>query len=121
MGKRIDFGEIVAKKKLSPLPENWEIYAWELCGPDAVIYTGSECKRGPRSGKRQWYGQKQSAVVTKAEWDAAAKEYERATGFCWVCGGDGQAWKGWSRKDGDYFEFCKKCNGTGKAPVEVDE
>ena len=115
---RIDFIEVVARKKLNPAPE-WEYFAWERIGEtDDLIVTGGVPRlmtRGPRKGKKTWDGARDKVVVTRAEIDAAHLAYESETGKCFKCT-DGQAWCGWSAADGHRYKDCSRCNATGVAP-----
>lgn len=117
MGRQIDYGEIVARRKLYPLPESWKVSEWERIGPDAVRYKGGITRpfaKGPRKGQPHWFTKEyQECVVLKSEMEAEKISFEKETGKCWLCGGDGQEWRGWNRETGEKFETCRRCNGTG--------
>ncbi len=117
-----DFGEIIARIKCAPVPENWGIVEWQRCGKDAIIYRGAEYtffSKGPRKGKKKW-GKKRpewECVITSFEIEQKELEFEKETGKCKRCGGDGQMWVGWKIGEGNKFKTCKRCLGSGKSQL----
>ena len=57
-------------------------------------------------------------VVTDAEWEAEAREYERVTGRCATCEGEGRVRVTFSVSAGPTYGPCTSCEGSGKAPQE---
>lgn len=97
----------------------WEGHSWRAveggsivtgCVPSGV-YT-----RGPRKGHPKFSpampGTKREVVVTVAQLDAIARDYEANGGKCWDCKGSGQTWAGWSAADGTKHRTCARCNGS---------
>ncbi len=116
MGNRINHSENVARRKLHPLPDGWEICKWERMGPDATLFSGcvpGVFASGPRKGQKKWGPITRECIVTDAEADAEASRFEAETGLCHSCGGDGQEWAGWSAVEGSKFRTCRRCTGSG--------
>ncbi len=116
--------EAVARRKLTPLPEGWESFRYLRIGPDATQLTGGVprlLKSGPRKGEKRWDGPSQTAVVTDAEVAAEFARYERETGHCGGCLSAGEVSNGWSITNGHRLKVCRRCNGTGNAPVPTSE
>jgi hypothetical protein len=117
MGDRINHAEAVARRKLEPLPENFEFCGWEIIGPDTVVFRGGPVrllKKGPNKGKRRWDKVTHKVAVTKHEEIDELLRYEKETGNCGVCGGDGQEWAGWHHINGHKYKKCTRCGGLGK-------
>ena len=113
----VNHAKEVIRKKLAPLPENWDIFKWERVGKDATIYycaTYRLAQKGKRAGKKVFDKHTQKCVVIDSEVDAERARFESETGLCATCGGDGQEWAGWSITEGIKFQKCTCCNGTGK-------
>lgn len=111
------FIDRVARKKLNAL-ESWEHYKWEIVSLDDLLVTGGIArllKSGKREGRRTWDGKGQTVVVTAAELSAEYLLYESETGNCHKCGGSGRALFSWCAIDGNEYETCQACDGTGKA------
>lgn len=118
MGKRINHAENVARRKLHPLPDGWEVSKWERVGPDATLFSGcvpGVFASGPRKGEKKWGQDTHECVVTDSEVSAEELRYEAEAGNCHACGGDGQEWSGWSAAEGNKFRTCRRCGGDGKA------
>lgn len=108
--------DIAARKRAV---EGWYPYLWTRAGADSIV-TGAVPLRhyvkGKRKGQPDLTGAKSDVVVvTAAEIDQAAADYERKTGKCWDCKGSGQIQVGYSTATGARHEACARCGGTGKA------
>lgn len=55
-------------------------------------------------------------LIDIREEDEEKARFERETGKCHRCGGDGQDWAGWNRDTGTRWRPCKRCGATGTAP-----
>ena len=112
------FIDRIARKKLNAL-ESWTHFKWQCIGKtDDLLVTGGITrilKSGPRKGKQTWDGVGEIVCITATELEADYLAYEAETGNCHKCGGSGQEWRGWSAIDGNKYESCHYCLGTGKA------
>lgn len=110
----------VARRKLAPLPEGWEVFRFQRMGPDATLLTGGVPRiltRGPRKGRKQWSGGHLTVAVTDAEVAAEHARYEATTGHCGDCFSTGRVWDRWSAGEGSSTKPCARCAGTGVAPA----
>lgn len=118
----IKHAETVARRKCHA-PEGFEVFKWEAIGSDAVSLTGGIPRiitRGPRKGKKTWNKCiVTTEIVTKSEADAEQDKYEKETGRCGECMGEGKLLSGWSRDSGYTYRECSRCKGSGKADEAV--
>ena len=88
----------------------------EIIGAVAPLKT-----RGKNKGAHNWSqldpATKRTVYITVAENEAFVKEWEKKTGLCANCKGDGQEWCGWGRDTGNRFRTCEKCKGEGKSTL----
>lgn len=63
------------------------------------------------------YPNREDVLIDKREEREEEERFERETGQCHVCGGDGQEWRGWSRAEGHRWARCRLCAGMGHAPA----
>lgn len=113
----MNFYESVAKDKLK-LGDDYDVAGWEKIGPDAVIYKFGPVKiltRGKNKGQRRVTKATHTCAVFDSEIKEAKMKFESDTGKCYLCGGDGQEWRGWNYISGNEFEECRRCLGTGTA------
>jgi hypothetical protein len=108
----------IAKDKLrllGDLPASFEISRYEWIGNDMLVEGGPYrvVTRGKDKGKLKLERITHRIIVSKAEIKAAQDQYERDTGRCYDCDGDGQESRGWSKEGGDIWKTCRKCGGTG--------
>lgn len=100
---------------------DWIGFRWTRAEGGSVVYGAVNAdvyKRGPMKGKPKYIavkGTERTVVVTDAELDAAAAEYERDTGKCYECQGTGEVFAGWSREGGARRSPCTICAGSGIA------
>lgn len=123
MSLAFDAQNAAARKKLraggEEISDSWEWFRFEKIGAD-ILVEGCETRkktRGKNKGERVWFGSKLKVIVTASEMDAERIAYERETGNCSQCCGDGQEWAGWNRAIGNHYRPCHRCGGTGKAKV----
>jgi hypothetical protein len=103
--------------------EGWKAYKWEkVHGGDLVtgcVPDGTYAK-GPKKGRprfcRPVAGTRLTVVVTGAELDLHAADYERDEHKCWRCKGSGEEFAGWSRDTGVRRQTCSACKGSGMPP-----
>lgn len=109
----------VAREKLGA-PEEWRWVRLEAVGRDDTLVEGGvprTLKSGPNKGKATWRDVRlERAVVTRAELVKAQTAFERETGKCHRCQGEGKQVAA-AHSDGsvDLID-CARCNGTGSAP-----
>ena len=116
--------ENVALKKSGLVFDSSGVWGWcrvEAIGPDTLVELSRwrPKKSGPNKGGRLFYGERQRAIVTRAEVEAQEAEYERQTGRCHYCYGEGDRAVGWNRDAGEIRKVCGRCGGSGKAPGGV--
>jgi len=81
----------------------------EGCVPEGVY------RSGRRQGQPRFIGPKSKVVVTQAELENAASEYESETGKCWDCHGTGSVLTGWRKPYGTRYATCSRCGGKGES------
>lgn len=123
MGFSPNFTEIIARRKLG-VGDEWRCAKWTRVGrtPDLVVTLGIPriLTRGPHKGSPSYSGSPfKECVVTDQEDRAERAAFERNSGKCVLCGGDGQQFTQWSRAHGNKFSPCQRCNATGAAPGRV--
>lgn len=108
-------------KEKAHLPANWRIYKWECFpkGGDETIYvavTGAVCehfKAGERKNERNWKLRDKNTERTVnlpcGEHEAWKLEWEKRTGKCSRCTGDGEVLESWSVANGVKNRPCPKC------------
>ncbi len=98
--------------------EGWKAYEWQNCDGDSIV-TGSVpdgvYSKGPRKGEPRFKGPGERVIVSKVELETMAVAYEAETGKCWDCRGTGKMWAGWNKAEGNSYQECQRCNGTGEA------
>ena len=110
---------MIARRKLQ-LPDTYTCCGWTRVDPDGLLVRMKEeyiKASGKNKGKPGWRGEERTAFVTYAENKAECAAWEKSTGKCSTCGGDGQEWDGWSAKDGTRYKECRRCSGSGNAPT----
>ncbi len=96
--------------------DRWEVYAWNVVGPDVVEVTGAVPTRISRTGRRSWRGKGDTVCVSDANMRTALLVWEEKCGSCATCGGDGREAHGWSKDKGYRYQTCSRCGGSGKPP-----
>lgn len=111
------------------LPPDWEFYKWrsmpesrqylepclyhEITGAVAPIKT-----KGKNKGRRDWdkmdKATKRVIVITPEEHETWLQEWERKTGKCNRCVGEGQTVKSFG-VGGTTYRECATCKGSGKS------
>ncbi len=107
----------IARRKLQ-LPDTYTCCGWTRVDPDGLLVRmKEECIKsaGKNKGKPGWRGEEQTCFVTYAEEKAECAAWEKETGKCSNCGGDGQELDGWSAATGTRHKQCRRCNGSGNA------
>lgn len=114
------FIEDIARRKLSAPPE-WTWCKSERIGNDAFLLEGGiprKLRSGPRKGCNTFRGcELTRVIVTDAEVKAEKAAYEAATGLCCECLGEKVTFASWSAAEGRKTRECRRCNGSGNAPV----
>jgi hypothetical protein len=122
-----DFWNMIAIDR--GMPEGWRWWSVKVLGSPttprehaAALVKGAvptvRFKTGRRAGEINWAkaSGKAEMVITFRDFDERALRWERETGKCKDCGGDGLAFAGWSGADGTSSRPCARCRATGKAP-----
>lgn len=111
------------------VPEGWRWYSLRAVGESraagGVLIKGTVCTEtvahGPRKGepnlKKRDKATERELFATFAQIDACRDQWERDTGKCAKCGGDGQETASVSVRDGKTYRPCTRCKATGKAPA----
>lgn len=90
-----------------------------------VLVRGAVCavfyQRGPRAGHKNWTKRDKATdveiVIGRVEYDERTMRWERETGMCKDCGGDGQEL--WSvGREGTKTKPCQRCGASGRAPAQ---
>ena len=119
---RPDVLTMIGRKKLN-LAEPWSHCGWKRMDPDRWIVRMAQERiltRGPRKGKPTWEGEVKEVFINESEVKAAELAWEKETGKCQNCGGDGQAWAGWHHINGTSYKTCRRCDGTGMAKLNPE-
>lgn len=111
--EKVDFWNVVARRKLGKT-NTWSWYKIEWVGDSAILVGGETAliTKGKNKGKKKWDGA-DKVIISEAEYDEAAKQYELSTGKCSSCQGSGQEFKSWNHLTGTDYKTCKRCNGKG--------
>jgi hypothetical protein len=111
-----------AREKAGQGPE-WAVFRWEAI-PEAKgsMLTGAVAPpllSGKRKGRPNWKKLDKSTerrvFITHDEADAYMLAWERETGKCARCQGEGKQIAGWSRDEGARYRQCGVCGGNGLA------
>ena len=108
---------MIARRKLN-LPDTYTNCGWTRVDPDGLLVRMKEeyiKTAGKNKGKRGWRGEERTCFVTYAEEKHERASWEKETGKCSNCGGDGQELAGWSAATGTRYKQCRRCNGSGNA------
>ena len=129
--KRPDFYSEYARNKFG-VSEEWSWFRLELVGPlergaskalQATVVTGAVAPkktRGKYAGDHDWKKRDRATElrfsVGVLDMDAFKEQWERDTGNCSNCGGEGQELWSWSATEGTKYRPCSRCNGSGNPP-----
>lgn len=126
--KEVDFWNLICREKRGA-PEGWQWSRLEAIGdgPRAQVSTlvkgyvhnGARFKSGKRTGQLRPNsavpGTERAFVIPFPEFDAFRIEWERRTGKCFECEGNGDVVQGYSVERGATYRACSRCSGTGRA------
>jgi len=120
MSDKPDFISLTAQR-LHGMPNGWR---WAKVNShnkpeDYILVEGGVLtvwKRGPRKGTPRWPVKLDSIWMRRGEINQVSDEWERETGQCHRCGGDGQESVGWNKETGRKLRECRRCKGSGKSP-----
>lgn len=108
----------VADRKLGAVVQDFEWYAFECIGDDAIKFTGAVkvgvVTKGPRKGRPKFSKESRSVVVTRAEEVVEYERFERETGKCGDCMGRGEVFSRWHHIEGVSYRECRKCHRSGE-------
>lgn len=123
---QVNMYEAHAKEMLSA-PHGWQAYRYEVIGgieAKLIQVTGAVVplkKSGKNKGcpdwKRRDRATEETAYFTPQEHETWAQEWERKTGKCSDCSGDGKTLARWDAKEGATYKDCKKCSGSGRTKL----
>lgn len=116
-----------AKEQVSP---DWHLFSWECfpkSGREPTLYVqvrGAVCKvtfqRGRRKGQMNWGRREKSTertvILPVADHEKFCEEWEKRTGLCRNCTGEGKVFASWNHITGTKYRPCARCRETGKAP-----
>lgn len=117
-------------REKAKMPADWFGYKFRVLPESldpAEVYeiTGAVAPLKARAAgefDRDWRKKDRSTVkvvfITVQDHKAWIRDWEKRTGKCSVCLGDGKQWMGWSLTNGDKYEPCRRCRATGAAPGE---
>lgn len=117
--------EIHAREALGKPPE-WKLTTYQSLPMDSRESTHFQLtgsipskvlfKSGPNKGKPNWKfsTDKETVIFSRDDHRAWEDAWEKRTGSCRDCGGDGQALSGYSSATGDRYRPCTRC-ARGKA------
>jgi hypothetical protein len=115
-GHKFSIGDVMEFAEIKVGILGWKAYTWEACGCDSIV-TGDipvgVYKSGKNKDRPKFKGPGRKVIVTKAEMQEKATQYEAETGKCWDCKGTGQTWVGWSKEEGTRYRACLRCGGSG--------
>lgn len=120
----ITHAEIVARRKLAPLPPGWIVSAWKPSGRDGILVCGGVPHAVPLWGSlsgKLFEGEPQSVLVSYEDIRAESRRFEAATGKCGDCLGSGRATTQERRGRTPRQCACPRCAGTRCAPVTHPE
>lgn len=125
-GVRFDWLSAFCREKFDA-PEDWRWHSWERKEFDKphefMIVRGAVCyakkAKGKYKGWDDWKraeaGTERTYSITRKDLEAFQIEWQAKTGMCFECYGTGEAWAGWSAKEGTRYAPCRHCDATGKA------
>lgn len=94
--------------------EAGKVLYYEVTGAVAPLVSKGSCK-GNRNWKRRDRATERVANIPVADHDAWTREWERQTGKCSNCVGEGKVMARWHYKEGMTYKTCPICLGSGKA------
>lgn len=122
MSDRPDILNMFAKERLA-LNDSWQLLSWRRLDPNGILVTIGKARaitKGKKKGSNTWtdtkgnpLSERKEVFLTYGEIKEREERWEKDTGKCIECGGDGQAWIGWSLAEGNRYATCRKCNGKG--------
>jgi hypothetical protein len=114
-----DVRTIIACRKLNLSSPLYKMSGWQAVTDGYIIYVcdvlGVKTK-GKNKGRTKWGKDRHKALVMDIEINVELEKWEKETGKCCKCGGDGQEWAGWHRDTGNSYRDCTRCGTTGVAP-----
>lgn len=110
----MNFIDVVAKRKAKT--EGWLPCIYEFIGDDAFLIFGGVPIGNRKNGRPKWGPRKSldRVIVTNYEIEFEEKSYERDTGKCSKCLGEGKTVASISVNQPTTYRPCSKCGGTGK-------
>lgn len=109
---RVDFINRIIQRRTG-IPE-WQWFRAEWIDENMIV-TGGVPTVG-KQGKKKWNRKTaERKIIILAELEKEHADYERETGLCSNCYGNGSAISGWSKETGNRYKQCANCGGTGRA------
>jgi hypothetical protein len=116
------YGE-AGKDKLST-EIGFDFFRFERIEGDMMLLEGSLTKiitRGKNKGDVRWLPEgERKTVMTADETIVWCEKYEKETGNCAQCFGEGKVMNSWSAKDGTKYRPCNRCSGSGKSVKQIE-
>ncbi len=120
----IAHAEIVARRKLAPLPQGWVVSSWKSSGRNGILIRGGVPRLVPLWGNlsgKLFEGEQQTVLVSFEDIHAESRRFEAATGKCGDCLGIGLAHPGERRPRVLRNSPCPRCGGRKIAPAGSSE
>ena len=103
------------------IPENWKAFQFECLGnPTSILRMKGGVAPPKKTGKnkgRPNYAKAERVVedyITFASIEEWGENYEKTTGICNECMGEGKVMQSWHYINGTTYRPCTRCNGTGR-------
>ncbi len=116
----IAHAEIVARRKLAPLPPGWIVSSWKQSGKDGILISGGVPRLIPLWGSlsgKLFEGEQQTVLVSFEDIHAESRRFEVATGKCGECLGSGRVMTQERRSNTARQGTCPRCAGSRRAPA----
>jgi hypothetical protein len=123
-----DFMSLAARRKAS-LPDDYFVSSWEMIDKETYLISISKTKRltrGKRKGQLVWRDNKKKmfseavrTIITLDDYNRERSLYEKETGKCYGCSGNGMEFAGVSVDEGERVKLCRRCGGNGEAILKL--
>lgn len=114
---------VLMVREIANLPDNWHAHTWMMNHADefneaSMSISGAVAPIGKRTKRPNFNKLDKSTArtftVPKSKYEAWVAEWEKRTGKCCGCMGEGKELASYSRRDGATYRPCGQCKGSGK-------